>query len=605
MNENLKRTKELAKYFAQQVKSDGVIPTVKKTAGFVQRRFLGKTARFLPDEAILQQQRNTDCSEFPTISICVPLFNTSKQFFDELLKSVQEQTCPNWELCFADASDSDHAQVGEWVKQAAQTDKRIRYQKIKNKGIASNTNAAAKLASGEYLALADHDDVLAPHAIYWLAKTAFETKAAFLYSDEALFQSDIRHPSAGHFKPDYAPEYLECCNYICHLAAFKKELFQKVGGERSECDGAQDHDLFLRLIAESGEEPVHIPKVLYYWRVHSRSTSGGTDAKPYVTNAAKKALTDWLKTAQPNAKVENGLFPSTYKVTVPVPKDAFVSILIPNKDHILDLEKALASIYEKTKGCRFEVIVIENNSTDPETFTYYETMQKKYPNCRMVQFEGGFNFSAINNFGRTFAKGNYLLLLNNDTEVINENWLAEMVGLCSRKGIGAVGAMLYYPDDTLQHAGVITGLGGFAGHSHKYARREGSGYMFRTSTVQNFSAVTAACLLVRAEVFDRINGLDTAFEVAFNDVDFCLRIRKAGWRIAWTPYAQLYHYESKSRGLDEQDEQKKARFAREQALLKERYGESLLRDPYYNPNLTLDREDFSENPDHRFLKNDL
>ncbi len=603
MNQNLKRTKELANYFFEQLKQDGITPTVKKTVGFVKRRFLGKKARFLPTEQVLEQQRNEDTSHFPTISICVPLYNTPKQFFDELLQSVQNQTCPNWQLCFADASDDAHTEVSQWVQQAASADSRIRYKKIDNRGISANTNEAAKLASGEYLALADHGDVLAPHAVYWAAKTAYETKAEFLYSDEALFEKDIRLPITGHFKPDYAPEYLECCNYICHLAVFRAELFWQVGGERPECDGAQDHDLFLRLIQASGKEPVHIPKVLYYWRVHSGSTSGGTEAKPYVTAAAKKAIADHLQQVCPNADVTDGLFPSTYKVCPPVPQDALVSILIPNKDHIQDLEKALSSVYEKTVGCRFEVIVIENNSTDPETFAYYKTMEKKYPNCRMVQYQGGFNFSAINNFGRTFANGNYLLLLNNDVEVINPEWLSEMLALCARDGVGAVGAMLYYSDDTIQHAGVIVGLGGYAGHSHKYARRGGSGYMFRAATVQNLSAVTAACLLVRSEVYDALHGLDETFEVAFNDVDFCLRIREAGWRICWTPYAQLYHYESKSRGLDEQDEAKKRRFASEQARLKQRHAAVLLRDPYYSPNLTLDREDFSENPDHRFLKN--
>lgn len=604
MNQNLKRTKELANYFFEQLKKDGITPTVKKTAGFVKRRFFGKKARFLPTEQVLEQQRKQDSSKWPTVSICVPLYNTPKQFFDQLLQSVQNQTCPNWQLCLADASDAEHAEVGQWAQQAAQSDSRICYKKIENKGISQNTNQAAQLADGEYLALADHDDILAPHAVYWAAKTAFETKAAFLYSDEALFEKDIRQPIAGHFKPDYAPEYLESCNYICHLAVFRKQLFWQVGGERSECDGAQDHDLFLRLIQASGEEPVHIPKVLYYWRVHSGSTSGGTDAKPYVTVAAKKAIGDHLQQVCPGASVTEGLFPSTYKVCPPVPQDALVSILIPNKDHIRDLDKALSSIYEKTVGCRFEVIVIENNSTDPETFAYYQTMQKKYPDCRMVQYQGGFNFSAINNFGRKFANGDYLLLLNNDVEVINPEWLSEMLALCARDGVGAVGAMLYYPDDTIQHAGVIVGLGGYAGHSHKYARRGGSGYMFRAATVQNLSAVTAACLLVRSTVYDQLNGLDESFEVAFNDVDFCLRIRKAGWRICWTPYAQLYHYESKSRGLDEQDEAKKARFAGEQARLKQRHDAVLKRDPYYSPNLTLDREDFSENPDHRFLKNE-
>lgn len=603
MNQNLKRIRELGGYFADQIKEQGPASTLKRTAGFVKRRFFGKKARFLPKPAALDAQRAVDSMGWPVISICVPLYNTPMPYLKELLDSVRTQTCPCWQLCLADASDDAHAEVGRVCAAAAAIDRRIRYVKIENRGISANTNAAAKLADGEYMALADHDDVLAPHAVYWMSRTAKQTGAAFLYSDEALFETDIKKPRAGHFKPDYAPEYLECCNYICHLAVFRTALFRQVGELRPACDGSQDHDLFLRLIEQSGP-PVHVPKVLYYWRVHAGSTSGGTAAKPYVAAAAKRALADHLRRTGRKGEVKDGLFPSTYKVEDPLPENALVSILIPNKDHTDDLEKALSSIYEKTVYRNFEVIVIENNSTDPATFAYYGALPERYPGCRVVKWEGAFNYSAINNFGRRAAKGNYLLLLNNDVEVINGEWLGEMLSLCARHGVGAVGAMLYYPDDTIQHAGVIVGLGGYAGHSHKYARRGGSGYMFRASTVQDLSAVTAACLLVKAEVYDRLGGLDEGFQVAFNDVDFCLRIRKQGLRVVWTPYAQLYHYESKSRGLDEQDPAKKARFAAEQQRLRARHGDVLARDPYYSPGLTLDREDFSENPDHRFFTED-
>ena len=337
--------------------------------------------------------------------------------------------------------------------------------------------------------------------------------------------------------------------------------------------------------------------------MHSGSTSGGVEAKPYVAKAAKKAISEHLQRTGQQGEVRDGLFPSTYKVDWVISGEPLVSILIPNKDHIDDLEKCLQSIYTKTTWQRFEVIVIENNSTDPATFAYYEQLQHRYPNCNVVYYKGGFNFSAINNFGRTFAKGEYLLLLNNDVEVINGEWLTEMLMQASRPGAAICGAMLYYPDDTIQHAGIITGLGGYAGHSHKYRKAGGSGYMFRIATVQDFSAVTAACLLVRTQVYDEIQGLDEAFTVAFNDVDFCLRVRDAGYRIVWTPYARLYHYESKSRGNDEKDKAKKERFAGEQKRLVDRFTrQGLIRDPYYNPSLTLDREDFSESADLRNLK---
>ena len=335
------------------------------------------------------------------------------------------------------------------------------------------------------------------------------------------------------------------CNYICHLAVFRKSLFDAIGGERPECDGAQDHDLFLRLIdamqaKDANAAPLHIPQVLYYWRVHAASTSGGTEAKPYVVKAAQKAVADHLAATGRSGRVEEGIFPGTCHVQWELPEpEPLVSILIPNKDHVDDLEKCLFSLYSKTLYEAFEVIVIENNSTDPATKAYYEKLPDRYANCRVVAYSGGFNFSRINNFGRKFANGKFLLLLNNDIEIISGNWLTQMVAEASQPSVAACGAMLYYPDDTIQHAGIITGLGGYAGHSHKYHKRGGSGYMFRLATVQDYSACTAACLLVRTSAYDAVGGLDEAFTVAFNDVDFCLRLREKGWRIVWNPYAEL------------------------------------------------------------------
>ena len=365
-----------------------------------------------------------------------------------------------------------------------------------------------------------------------------------------------------------------------------------MGGEDPACDGSQDHDLFLKLSELA--PPVHIPRVLYYWRVHEASTSGGTGAKPYVAAAAKRAIGAHLARIGAQGRAVDGLFPSTYKVEYEIEGRPLVSILIPNKDHAEDLDKTLQSVLAKTRWPHYEVVVIENNSTAPATFAYYEQIMQAHPQVRVVRYEGGFNFSAINNFGRRAAKGEYLLLLNNDVQVISEGWLTEMLALCSQPGVGLVGAKLYYPDDTIQHAGVITGLGGFAGHSHKYARRASSGYMFRLATVQDFSAVTAACMLVKTAVYDAVGGMDEGFEVAFNDVDFCLSVGNAGYRVLWTPYAELYHYESKSRGLDTKGPAK-ARFEAERRRLEGRYGRRrLIGDPFYNPNLTLDREDFSE-----------
>ena len=589
MNLRLKRARELAGYAVQLTKDEGLPTMLKRGAGFVKRRCFGKKARYLPAKKVLEAQRaemagkTADTCGLPTISILTPLYNTPEKYLREFLDSFVNQTAPNGQLCMADASDAQHGDVQRIVEEYQAKNQRIVYKKIENKGIAANTNAAAQLAAGEYLALADHDDILAPHALYTMGQAILQLRQrgepdGFVYSDEALFSKSIRRPIAAHFKPDYAPDYLLCCNYICHLAVFKKALWDAVGGERPECDGSQDHDLFLRLLERTGGA-AHVPQVLYYWRVHAGSTSGGT--------------------------VEDGLFPSTYRVKWDIVGDPKVSILIPNKDHIDDLEKCLHSLWAKTSWDNFEVIVIENNSTDPETFAYYQKAQQCYDGLRVVTYpKKGFNFSGINNFGRKYATGDYLLLLNNDVEVRNADWLPELLRQCAHPGGAAIcGAELFYPDETLQHAGVITGLGGYAGHSHKYKKAGGSGYMFRAATVQDLSAVTGACLLVKTSVWDEMGGLDEAFAVAFNDVDFCLRVREAGYRIVWTPYAQLTHYESKSRGGDEKDPVKARRFASEQQRLYDVHGKAnILDDPYYNPNLTRDREDFSESDDLRSLK---
>ena len=615
MNVRLKRAKELAGYAVQLTKDEGLGTMLARGAGFVKRRCFGKKARYLPAKKVLEAQRaelagqTADSCGLPTISILTPLYNTPEPYLREFLDSFLDQTAPNGQLCLADASDGEHDAVKRIVEEYQAKNQRIVYKKIENKGIAANTNAAASLATGDYLALADHDDILAPHAMYTMGKAILQLRErgepdGFLYSDEALFSKSIQRPIVAHFKPDYAPDYLLCCNYICHLAVFQKALWDAVGGERPECDGSQDHDLFLRLIEQVGGA-AHVPQVLYYWRVHAGSTSGGTEAKPYVAAAAKKALADHLARTGRTGTVEDGLFPSTYRVKWDIEGDPKVSILIPNKDHTDDLEKCLQSIWKKTTWDNYEIIVIENNSTDPATFAYYEKAKQRYDGLKVVTYpEKGFNFSSINNFGRKAAAGDYLLLLNNDVEVRNGDWLTELLRQCAHKGGAAIcGAMLYYPDETLQHAGVITGLGGYAGHSHKYKQKGGSGYLFRIATVQDFSAVTGACLLVKASVYDEVGGLDEQFAVAFNDVDFCLRVRDAGYRIAWTPYAELTHYESKSRGGDEKDPAKAARFAAEQQRLYTIHGkENILDDPYYNPNLTRDREDFSESDDLRGLK---
>ena len=603
MNVRLKRARELAGYAVQLTKDEGLPTMLKRGAGFVKRRCFGKRARYLPAKKVLEAQRAemagktaADCG-LPTISILTPLYNTPEKYLREFLDSFVNQTAPNGQLCLADASDAEHADVKRIVEEYRTKNQRIVYKKIENKGIAANTNAAAELAAGEYLALADHDDILAPHALYTMGKAILQLRAqgepdGFLYSDEALFSKSIQRPMVAHFKPDYAPDYLLCCNYICHLAVFQKALWDEIGGERPECDGSQDHDLFLRLV-EKTSGAAHVPQVLYYWRVHAGSTSGGTDAKPYVAAAAKKALADHLARTGRTGTVEDGLFPSTYRVKWDIVGDPKVSILIPNKDHTDDLEKCLHSIWTKTSWENFEVIVIENNSTDPATFAYYETLPSRFADCRVAYYKGAFNFSAINNFGATFAEGEHLLLLNNDIEVLSHDFLRELLSYSQRPDVGAVGAKLYYSDDTIQHAGVLMGINGSAGHSHKSYPRTAVGDMYRLVTTQNYMAVTGACLMTKASLYRAFGGLDEEkFAVAYNDVDYCLKLWQKGLLNVYTPRAEAYHYESKSRGLDTLSENAK-RYEREKANFYAKYQQYIDNyDPYYNPHFNNLFENF-------------
>ena len=539
----------------------------------------------------------------PKISIIVPLYNTPAKLFDEMLQSVVRQTYTNWELVLVDASDADKRLERRLPKAVPGT---IVYEPIENGGIALNTTRGFALAHGEYITLLDHDDVLYPNALFEVVQTIQNSGADFVYSDEIVLSADLKELGGYHFKPDFAPDYLRGVNFITHLAVFSRPLLDAAGAyESKEFDGAQDHDLILRL-TEKAQRIEHIKKVLYIWRAAAGSTAAGMEAKPYAVAAGERAIDAQLKRlGLPGHAMAVPDAPGAFQVRYELTGHPKISVLIPSKDHIDDLDRCLTSLYKNAGYDNFEVIVIENNSTDPATFAYYEAAKQRYDGLQVVTYpEQGFNFSGINNFGRKAAAGEYLLLLNNDVEVLNGDWLTELLRQCAHKGGAAIcGAMLYYPDDTLQHAGVITGLGGYAGHSHKYKQKGGSGYLFRTATVQDFSAVTGACLLVRASVYDEVGGLDEQFAVAFNDVDFCLRVRDAGYRIAWTPYAQLVHYESKSRGGDEKDPVKAARFAAEQQRLYDIHGKAdILDDPYYNPSLTRDREDFSESDDLRRLK---
>lgn len=542
-----------------------------------------------------EYQETVTFSKDIKFSILVPLYNTPKTFLEEMIKSVQNQTYKNWQLCLADGSDGENAHVEKLCRKYAKKDKRISYKKLeKNLGISENTNACLQMATGDYIALFDHDDLLHPSALFEVMQAICNDNADFIYTDEVTFCGKPSNITVHNFKPDYSPDTLRSYNYICHFTVFKETLLKKAGGGfRAEYDGSQDYDLILRL-TEQAEKIVHIPKVLYFWRSHKLSVASDVSAKPYVVESAKKALAAHIERLGLSGRVEDALFPTTYKMQYDIIGNPLISIIIPNKDHIDDLDKCLESVYSKSTYKNFEIIIVENNSTEPETFEYYEKIKSKYNNVRIVYWqEKVFNYSKINNYGVERASGEYVLLLNNDIEIITPDWLEQMLMFAQRKDVGAVGAKLYYPDDTIQHAGVIVGIGGVAGHSHKYFDRETPGYMTRAAIAQNLSACTAACLLIKKQVYKEVGGLDEKFAVAFNDVDLCMSIRKAGYLIVFTPFAECYHYESKSRGLEDSPE-KVARFNGEIFRFQDKWQKELKQgDPYYNPNLTLEREDFS------------
>ncbi len=557
---------------------------------------LARQALFSEEE--LRAQRAHRFAAPVTFSLVVPLYNTPARFLREMLESVQAQTYGNWELCLADGSDTRYTEAERICREAAERDARIRYVRLeKNRGISGNTNAALEMAAGEYIGLLDHDDLLHPAALFELMRAIERTGADFLYTDEAVFQSPrVKALLSLHFKPTFSPDLLRGNNYICHFTAFKRSLLEEVGLFDPACDGSQDHDMVLRL-TEKAARVAHIPEVLYYWRSHKSSAAGNDKAKPYAVQAGVRSVEKQLQRLGLDGTVEP-LAPgqTLYRVRYAIEGTPKVSILIPTCEHLDDLRACLDSIFRKTTWPNYEIVLVEGNSRSPEVFAFYGRLQREHDNVRVVTRGGAFNYSAANNFGARFCTGEYLLLLNNDTQIISPDWIQEMLMFAQRPDVGAVGALLCYPDDTIQHAGVIVGIGAVAGHSHKGFGREGYGYMNRLAVAQNFSAVTAACLLIPRRVWDEVGGLDEGYAIAFNDVDLCLRIRAAGRLIVWTPYAALYHFESKSRGYEDTPE-KRARYAGEVRRFQTRWKDFLAAgDPYYNPNLTLEGEDFSFKP---------
>ncbi|MGR5793034.1 glycosyltransferase family 2 protein [Escherichia coli] len=531
----------------------------------------------------------------PVISIVIPVYNPAEIYLRACLDSVLAQSYPHWELCIADdRSPKEHVQ--RVLREYEAKDSRIKVVYRKHNGhISAASNSALEIAKGDFVALLDHDDVLPEHAMLFMAQAICEQPhTQILYSDEDKINARGERFDP-HFKSDWNPDLFFSQNYVSHLGVYRRSLLQQIGGFRLGVEGSQDQDLLLRCLPHvAAEQIVHIPRVLYHWRTIEGSTALASGEKSYTMEAGIKALRDYFSKQQPEVTVEAGLVPNTYRVRYPISEPApLVSLLIPTRDRRALTETAVRSIIDRSTYTHFEILILDNGSVEQETLDFFAQIQQEDSRVRVLRYDHPFNYSAINNFGVRHAKGAIIGLVNNDVEVINPDWLTEMVSHCMRPEIGCVGAKLYYSNDTLQHGGVILGIGGVAGHSHKQYPRHHPGYFSRLLLTQTLSAVTAACLLIRKNIYEEVAGLDEEnLHVAFNDVDFCLKVREAGYRNLWTPYAELYHYESISRGAEDSPE-KIARFAREVNFMKSKWGKHLELDPFYSPNLSKDREDFS------------
>lgn len=538
----------------------------------------------------LQRQRDTEFEYEPLISILVPVYNTPEEFLKQMIQSVRKQTYGKWELCIANANPANET-VAEILRISSTKDERIKVKDVpENEGIAQNTNAALASATGDYIGLLDHDDLLTPDALYEVVKAINENdRPQVLYSDEDKVTMDLSEHFQPHMKPDYNKDLLRSNNYITHFFVADRTLVEEVGGEDGEYNGAQDYDLILKC-TERAKGIAHIPRILYHWRVHKASTADNPASKMYAFDAGKRAIEDHLKRCGEIGKVSHEKDLGFYRVKYQVQGSPLISIIIPNKDQVESLDKCLESI-EKSSYKNYEIIIVENNSTEDATFAYYKKIESD--KIRIVYWSDEFNYSAINNFGVKHARGDYLLLLNNDVEVITTDWLEELTANCQRKDVGIVGARLYYPDDTIQHAGIVIGIGGVAGALFVGMPRMFTGYLHKAAIQQDLSAVTAACMMVKRSVYEELGGLEEELKVAFNDVDFCLRAREKGYLVVYDPNVELYHFESKSRGMEDSKE-KIRRFQNEIEYMRSHWLELLKKgDPMYNPNLTLTKWDYS------------
>jgi GT2 family glycosyltransferase/predicted nucleic acid-binding Zn-ribbon protein len=529
----------------------------------------------------------------PKISVIVPVYNTPETFLLEAIESVREQIYPYWELCIADDCSTElHVRVV--LEEYLARDDRIKVVFCEtNRHISRTSNEALSLATGEYIACLDHDDLLTPHALYKVVELLNEhPEADFIYSDEDKLDENNYYQDP-YFKPDWCPDSFLSRMYTCHLGVYRRALVSEIGGFREGFEGSQDYDLVLRL-TEKTENIFHIPDILYHWRIHARSTAAGATAKPYAYEAGRKAITEAIaRRGEPGEVIHKEDFPGVYTIRYEIKEYKPVSIIIPTRDFANTLDICLRSIFTLSTYPNYEVIVIDNGSVEAETFECFEYWQTLEPERFSYHtYDIPFHYPRLNNYAVGKAKGDYLLFLNNDTEVTKEDWIEAMVEQAQRKSIGAVGGLLLYSDRTIQHAGVVLGIGGVAGHSHKFLPADKAGYISQVVATCNYSAVTGACLMSRRKVFEEIGGFEEDLAVAFNDVDLCLKILDRGYRNIYLPHVVLYHYESKTRGFDNTPE-KQARFANEATYMRQKWQSLFDRDPCYNPNLTLKTEDYS------------
>lgn len=573
-----------------------IVRMVKKITKYDYRMYMTWYKANCPNDTELRMQRQHKFGYQPKISIVIPLYKTPEKYLAELVESIKAQTYSNWELCLSDGSGEGSPLLDILGKYETEDD---RIKVVYNKSplhISDNTNAALKIATGDYIAFADHDDLLASNALYECVNALNEDPSIdIIYTDEDKVDMQGKTHFLPHFKSDFNIDKLRSGNYICHFFVVRNEIFQKVGPLNHEYDGAQDFDFTLRCV-EITSHIKHIPKILYHWRAHKDSTAENPESKNYAYEAGVRAVQAHYKRQGIEATVEQSQHKGIYRTRYILQDEPLISIVIANKDHIEDLERCISSIEEKSNYKNYEFVIVENNSVEKQTFAYYKELEEKCTRAKVVYWsDKGFNYAAINNFGSKYTNGEYILFLNNDTELINGDSLEEMLGYCMRQDVGAVGARLYYADGSIQHAGIVIGLGGIAGHAFAGSLHENPGYCGRIHMAQNYSAVTAACMMVKKSVFETVQGFDERYVVAFNDVDLCLRIRKEGHLIVYTPYAEFIHYESKSRGYEDTKE-KQLRFESEGTLFKNEWKSIFTSgDPYYNPNLSLDKTDFSLN----------